>query len=126
MSTFGTAPTRLNNQFMISDCMEIEVKFHWCNVEKCYFHQGEDLLDGSVFTITQSTSCPSLWHLDVQEVDMTCEACYVADSDPVRLDTAHHHSIIEVALDAIVNRIRESVEVNDPAVQFRVKLTLEN
>jgi len=126
MSVFTNVPARLNNTILTSPVMTVEVKFHWCNVEKTYFYEGENLLDGFVFTITQSTSLPSLWHFDVQEVDMTCGACYVADSDPVRFGTGNSGDIAEIALNEISARIAESIAVNEPTMQYEVRLTIEN
>lgn len=118
MSIFTNVPTRLNNTILTSPVMTVEVNFHWCNVEKTYFYEGENLLDGFVFTITQSTSLPSLWHFDV--------VCNVADSDPVRFGTGNSGDIAEIALNEISARIAEAIAVNEPTMQYEVRLTIEN
>ena len=126
MSTFTNVPARLNNTILTSPVMTVSVNFYWDRVSESYFYEGKDLLDGFVFTITQSSSLPSLWHFDVQEVDMTCSACYVCDSDPVRIATGNAGDIVEIALNEISARIAESIAVNEPTMQYEVRLTLEN
>ena len=126
MSIFTNVPARLNNTILTSPVMTVEVKFTWDNEEQCYVHHNEELLAGELFFFTQSTSCPSLWHFDWLLLDCDCDACLVADGEPTRLGTGNSGEIFDIALDEITARIAESVALNDPKVQFIVRLTLEN
>lgn len=126
MSTFGIVPTRIEPIVLSSSIMPIEIKFTWDNEDQCYVHHNEEFLAGEIFYITQSTSCPSLWHFDWLLLDCDCDACLVADGEPTRLDTAHRGSIPEIVLDHFVSRLRETVALNDPSINFKVTLTIEN
>lgn len=126
MSIFTNVPARLNNTVLTSPVMHISVNFDWCNVEKTYQYQGHDLLDGSIFTVYQSNSCPSLWHFDVQQIDFMCEACCVCNEDPVRIATGNSGDICEIVLNEISARIAESVAENEPGLQYEVRLYLNN
>jgi hypothetical protein len=85
---------------------------------------GEDLLDSQVWTITQSMSCPSLWHLDCVTVDCDC-GC---EGAPVRIDTGNVGDAIEMTLGHLSARIALSIASNetDPGLQYRVTVSLEN
>ena len=118
------APTRLNDTRLCTPVMQVECTFRWVqNTRQPHYEMvGEDLLDGQIWTITQSVSCPSLWHLDCIILDCDC-GC---DGDPTRIDTGNVGGVIEMTLGHLSARIAESVASNEPGLQYRVTVSLEN
>ena len=125
MSIFSNVPARLADTVLSSPVMSIVVNFNWVESLNHYEAEGTDILDGEIFILTQSTSCPSLWHFDCIIIECDCEACHIS-SDPMRLGTGNRGEIIEIALNEISARIAESVAVNEPTLQYHVTVTLEN